>query len=47
MEDGDLALQIEPSADGALLGAPARAEAFAETNRLLTLSYTAQAKGTR
>ena len=44
MEDGDLALQIEPSADGALLGAHALAEAFAETNRLLTLSYTAQAK---
>ena len=44
MEDGDLALQIEPSADGALLGAHALAEAFAETNRLLALSYTAQAK---
>ena len=44
MEDRDLALQIEPSADGALLGAHALAEAFAETNRLLTLSYTAQAK---
>ena len=35
IEDGDLALQIEPSADGALLGAHALAEALAEANRLL------------
>ena len=37
IEDGDLALQIEPSADGALLGAHALAEALAEANRLLAL----------
>ena len=37
IEDGDLALQIEPSADGALLGAHALAEALTEANRLLAL----------
>jgi hypothetical protein len=37
IEDGDLALQIETSADGVLLGVHALAEALAEANRLLTL----------
>ena len=37
IEDGDLALRIEPSADAVLLGAHALAEALAEANRLLAL----------
>ena len=37
IEDSDLALQIEPSADGVLFGAHALAEALAEANRLLAL----------
>jgi hypothetical protein len=35
VEDGDLALRIEPSHDGVDLGAHALAEALAEANRLL------------
>jgi hypothetical protein len=37
IEDGDLTLRIEPSADGVVLGAHALAEALAEANRLLAL----------
>jgi hypothetical protein len=37
IEDSDLALQIEPSAGGVLLGARALADALAEANRLLAL----------
>jgi hypothetical protein len=37
IEDGDLALQIEPSPDPVVLGAHALAEALAEANRLLAL----------
>jgi hypothetical protein len=37
IEDGDLALRIESSADGVVLGAHALAEALAEANRLLAL----------
>jgi hypothetical protein len=37
IEDGDLALRIEPCPDGVALGAHARAEALAEANRLLAL----------
>jgi len=37
IEDGDLTLRIESSADGVVLGAHALAEALAEANRLLAL----------
>jgi hypothetical protein len=37
VEEGDLALRIEPSPDGVVLGAHALAEALAEANRLLAL----------
>jgi hypothetical protein len=37
IEDGDLALRIEPSRDAVALGAHALAEALAEANRLLAL----------
>jgi hypothetical protein len=37
IEDGDLALRIEPSPDPVVLGAHALAEALAEANRLLAL----------
>jgi hypothetical protein len=35
IEDGDLALRIEPDRDGLVLGAHALAEALAKANRLL------------
>jgi hypothetical protein len=35
IDDGDLALRIEPSPDPVVLGAHALAEALAEANRLL------------
>jgi hypothetical protein len=38
VEDGDLALRIEPSPDPVVLGAHALAEALAGANRLLALS---------
>ena len=37
IEDGDLALRIEPCPDAVVLGANALAEALAEANRLLAL----------
>jgi hypothetical protein len=37
IEEGDLTLRIEPSADPVVLGAHALAEALAEANRLLAL----------
>jgi hypothetical protein len=37
VEDGDLALRIEPSPDAMAVGAHALAEALAEANRLLAL----------
>ena len=37
IEDGDLALRIEPRPDGVVLGAQALAEALAGANRLLAL----------
>jgi hypothetical protein len=37
IEDGDLALRIEPDPAGLALGAHALAEALAEANRLLAL----------
>ena len=37
LEDGDLALRIEPCPDPVLVGAHALAEALAEANRLLAL----------
>jgi hypothetical protein len=41
IEDGDLILRIQPSADGAavVVGARGLAEALAEANRLLLASY--------
>lgn len=37
VDDGDLTLRIEPSADGMVVGAHALADALAEANRLLAL----------
>jgi hypothetical protein len=37
VEEGDLTLRIEPSADGVVLGAHALAAALAEANRLLAV----------
>jgi hypothetical protein len=37
IEDGDLAVRIEPRSDGVVLGAQALAEALAGANRLLAL----------
>ena len=37
IEDGDLALRIEPGSDGVDVGAHALAEALAEANRLLAI----------
>jgi hypothetical protein len=37
IEDGDLSLRIQPSADGVALGARALSAALAEANRLLAL----------
>jgi hypothetical protein len=37
IEDGDLALRIEPGSDGVDVGARALAEALAEANRLLAI----------
>jgi hypothetical protein len=37
IEDGDLALRIEPCPDPVVLGAHALAEALAEANRLLSI----------
>jgi hypothetical protein len=37
IEDGDLTLRLEPSADPVVLGAHALSEAIAEANRLLAL----------
>jgi hypothetical protein len=44
IEDGDLALRIEPSPDPVVLGAHAPAEALAEANRLLALRWTRERK---
>ena len=37
IEDGDLALRIEPNTGGVMLGGHALAEALAEANRVLAL----------
>jgi hypothetical protein len=44
IEDGDLALRIEPGPDPVALGAHALAEALAEANRLLALHWTRERK---
>jgi hypothetical protein len=44
IEDGDLALRIEPGPDPVALGAYALAEALAEANRLLALHWTRERK---
>ena len=47
IEDGDLAVRIEPRPDGVVLGAHALAEALAEANRLLALYWKGHTKGIR
>ena len=47
IEAGDLGLQVEPGADGVLLGAHALGRGPRGVNRLLAVHPTAQPKATR